>query len=85
MCSLIPIRPKRQRFARAAADAEQLNRLCPVAGLARYLHFSGTARAALSFYAEVFGGAAQLYTSDGQVIDRYRVHWMVGSEGGADT
>lgn len=27
-----------------------------------YLHFPGTARQALSFYAEVFGGAAQLST-----------------------
>ncbi len=27
-----------------------------------YLHFAGTAREALTFYAEVFGGAAQLHT-----------------------
>lgn len=27
-----------------------------------YLHFPGTAREALTFYAEVFGGAAQLHT-----------------------
>jgi PhnB protein len=27
-----------------------------------YIHFPGTARAALTFYAEVFGGSAQLHT-----------------------
>lgn len=27
-----------------------------------YVHFPGTARAALTFYAEVFGGAAELHT-----------------------
>jgi PhnB protein len=31
-------------------------------GLAPYLHFQGTAREALSFYADVFGGGAQLHT-----------------------
>jgi PhnB protein len=34
----------------------------PVAGLAPYIHFPGTAREALSFYAEVFGGATQLHS-----------------------
>lgn len=29
---------------------------------APYLHFPGTAREALTFYAEVFGGAVQLHT-----------------------
>jgi PhnB protein len=29
---------------------------------APYLHFPGTARAALTFYAQVFGGSAQLHT-----------------------
>jgi PhnB protein len=33
-----------------------------VAGLTPYIHFPGTAREALSFYAEVFGGATQLHT-----------------------
>ncbi len=127
-----------------------------------YIHFPGTARAALSFYAEVFGGSSQVHTfeefhrtdgpaeaiahgslgdcpvrlfgadvagddepvrceglmlsllgtaspstlrdwfsklsdggrvvddlqvrpwgdSDGQVIDRYGVHWLIGFEGG---
>ena len=31
-------------------------------GLTPYLHFPGTARHALGFYAEVFGGSAQLHT-----------------------
>ena len=33
-----------------------------MAGLTPYLHFPGTAREALSFYADVFGGSAQLHT-----------------------
>lgn len=31
-------------------------------GLTPYIHFGGTARGALEFYAHVFGGAAQLHT-----------------------
>ena len=86
-----------------------------------YIHFPGTAREALTFYGEVFGGSVQLYTfaefsradgpaapstlrswftrlgeggrvvddlqtrpwgaSDGQVIDRYGLHWLIGFEG----
>jgi PhnB protein len=34
----------------------------PMAGLTPYIHFPGTARAALSFYAQVFGGTAELHT-----------------------
>ena len=44
-----------------------------------YLQLAGTAREALTFYGEVFGrpwGA-----SDGQVVDRYGVHWLIGFEG----
>jgi PhnB protein len=33
-----------------------------VTGPTPYLHFRGTAREALSFYADVFGGATQLHT-----------------------
>jgi PhnB protein len=33
-------------------------------GLAPYIHFQGTAREALEFYAGVFGGEAQLHTFD---------------------
>lgn len=33
-----------------------------MAGLTPYFHFPGTARAALSFYAQVFGGVAELHT-----------------------
>jgi PhnB protein len=33
-----------------------------MAGLTPYIHFEGTARAALSFYAEVFGGVVRLHT-----------------------
>jgi PhnB protein len=135
-----------------------------MAGLTPYVHFPGTAREALAFYADVFGGAAQLHTfaefgradgpadsiahgylvatpvslyaadvggdepafraqglmlsllgtaapgtlrtwfarlaeggeivdqlqerpwgaSDGQVVDRYGLHWLIGFEGDAD-
>jgi hypothetical protein len=37
-------------------------RLAVVAGLTPYIHFPGTARGALSFYAEVFGGTAELHS-----------------------
>lgn len=33
-----------------------------MAALAPYIHFPGTAREALSFYADVFGGTAQLHS-----------------------
>lgn len=33
-----------------------------MAGPTPYIHFPGTAREALSFYADVFGGTAQLHT-----------------------
>jgi PhnB protein len=33
-----------------------------LAGLTPYIHFPGTAREALSFYAEVFGGEVELYS-----------------------
>ena len=33
-----------------------------MAGLTPYIHFPGTAREALSFYADVFGGTTQLHT-----------------------
>jgi PhnB protein len=33
-----------------------------VTGLTPYIHFQGTAREALSFYADVFGGTVQLHT-----------------------
>jgi PhnB protein len=33
-----------------------------MSGLVPYVHFPGTAREALSFYADVFGGSAQLHT-----------------------
>jgi PhnB protein len=33
-----------------------------MSGLTPYIHLQGTAREALSFYAEVFGGATQLHT-----------------------
>jgi PhnB protein len=33
-----------------------------MSGLVPYVHFPGTAREALSFYADVFGGSAQLLT-----------------------
>jgi PhnB protein len=32
---------------------------------APYLHFPGTAREALTFYAQIFGGSAQLHTFEG--------------------
>jgi PhnB protein len=35
-----------------------------VAGLTLYIAFPGTARAALSFYADVFGGEVQVHTFD---------------------
>ena len=52
-----------------------------------YVHFPGTAREALTFYGEVFGCAVELHTfaefnrADGQVIDRYGLHWLIGFEG----
>ncbi len=47
-----------------------------------YLHFPGTAREALAFYGDVFGCAVEVTVgaTDGQVIERYGLHWLIGFE-----
>jgi PhnB protein len=47
---------------RLKPDCESPNMIDGVTGLTPYVHFQGTARDALSFYASVFGGATQLHT-----------------------
>ncbi|APZ35534.1 hypothetical protein [Microbacterium aurum] len=57
-------------------------------GLTPYLHFAGTAREALTFYRDVFGGelvdplALKPWGDhDGQVRDRFGVTWLIGYQG----
>jgi PhnB protein len=42
--------------------AGELDTIRAMAGPTPYIHFQGTAREALSFYADVFGGATQLHS-----------------------
>jgi PhnB protein len=43
-------------------DFDHRNTIRGMTGPTPYIHFQGTAREALSFYADVFGGATQLHT-----------------------
>jgi uncharacterized glyoxalase superfamily protein PhnB len=47
-------------------------------GLTPYVHFPGTAREALTFYGDL--QTRPWGASDGQVIDRYGLHWLIGFE-----